>query len=283
MKPSFLNELSASFTMFVDHEICYKGEAFSNITSGVLYPSTDTYFNNSTIYQSSYRQWIVDESIADVGAIIPNKIKNGSLDIQKNDNGLEIDYGMGRVFLENTFPKNNQSMTATFSRKEFNIFLTSKDETELLMAEPTSYNQFPSGVPNGAEPYPLIYIKNFYGENKPFAFGGMDESNFEFRCTVLADSAFKLDSVNSILQDSARKSFPLIPSSGIPFNIYGDLKDDVASYNYFDICNQFNKNLIYIDLVRVSKFDEKVNKIIKDGLWGGFIDFKLKALRYPRL
>jgi hypothetical protein len=283
MKPSFLNELSASFAMFVDHEICYKGEAFSNVVSGNLYPAADTYFNNNTIYQSSYRQWIVDESIASVGAVIPKKIQNGSSDIQKNENGLKIDYGMGRVFLNDTFPKDNQHMTASFSRKEFNIFLTSKDETQLLMSEPAAYNQFQSGVPNGAEPYPLIYVKNFYGENKPFAFGGMDESNFEFRCTVLADSAFKLDSVNSVLQDSARKNFPLIPSSGIPFNIYGDLKTGIASYNYFDICNQFGDNQIFIDSVRASKFDEKVNKVIKDGLWGGFIDFKLKALRYPRL
>ena len=283
MKPSFLNELSASFTMFVDHEICYKGEAFSNVISGALHPSVDSYYNNSTIYQSSYRQWIVDESIGSLGAIIPTGIKNGSTDVQRGNNGLKIDYGMGRVFLDDSFPKTNSSMTASFSRKEFNIFLTSKDETELLLTEPTSYAQFPDGVPKGAEPYPLIYVKSFYGENRPFAFGGMDESNFEFRCTILTDSAFKLDSASSILQDTARKTFPLIPSSGIPFNIYGDLKTGVSSYNYFNICDQFNNNQVYIDSVKVSKFDEKINKVIKEGLWGGFVDFKLKALRYPRL
>jgi hypothetical protein len=52
MKPSFINELSASFLMFVDHEICYNSQGFLNVTSGKLYPSTDPYFGNSTIYQS---------------------------------------------------------------------------------------------------------------------------------------------------------------------------------------------------------------------------------------
>jgi len=284
MKPSFANELSASFMLFLDHEICYKAEGFVNIVSGNLYPSQDPAFNSYTIYQSDYRQWVADSSISELGGIVVNSISNNGVILNKSDNGLKIDYGMGRVFLEDSFPKNLTSLTASFSRKEFNLFLTAKDETQLLLNDPNYYREFTSGLAKNVEPYPLIYVKNFYSENSPFAFGGMDESEYEFRCMVLSDNAFKLDVANSTLQDSARKSFPVFQSNELPFNIFGDFKSGISEYNYFDYCEQFGgKGLAYIESVKVSKFDEKLNKIIKDGVWGGFIDFKIKCVRYPRL
>lgn len=283
MKPSFINELSASFLMFVDHQVCYNAEGFSNVVSGKLYPSTDTYFGNSTIYQSEYRQWVSDVSISGVNGTVANSINYGATVIDKLQSGLKIDYGMGRVFLDDSFPKNLTNLTASFSRKEFNVFLTSKDEMQLVMGDPISYTQAATGMSKSTEPYPLVYIKNFYSENNPFAFGGMDESQYEFRCTVLSDNAFKLDSINSTLQDCARKDFSVIPSSGIPFNVFGDFKNIAAPYNYFDLCSQFSNRSAYIDSVKISKFDEKMNKVIKDGVWGGFVDFKVKTLRHPRI
>ena len=284
MKPSFINELSASFLMFIDHEICYNAQGFLNITSGSLYPSVDSSFQNYTIYQSEYRQWVADSSISDLGGSVTNSINYGSNIINKLDNGLRIDYGMGRVFLDNTFPKNLINLNASFSRKEFNVFLTSKDEMQLVMSEPINYyTQLSSGMDKSIEPYPLIYIKNFYSENYPFAFGGMDECEYEFRCTVLSDNAFKLDSINSTLQDCARKNFSVVPASGIPFNVFGDFKSGISSYNYFDLCSEFSDRLAYIESVKISKFDEKINKVIKDGVWGGFVDFRIKSLRHPRI
>lgn len=281
MKPLFINELSSSFMLFLDHEICSKGEAYTNIVSGQLYSSSDPFFNTKKVYQSSYRQWIVDESI--VGVNVPTGVFVGASFIPKGVSGLNIDYGMGRAFFDSGVAGNIGNMTANFSAKEFNLFLTAKDESQLFLDDPISSTQVTGALPVSMEPFPLIYVKNYYGENNPFAFGGMDESNYEFRCTVLADNAFKLDALNSILQDSARKSFSLIPSSGIPFNIFGDLKSGISSYNFHELSNKYKNNLIYIETVRVSKFDERVNKLIKEGVWGGFVDFKLKAVRYPRI
>lgn len=283
MKFSFANELSASFMMFLDHEICSKAEGFVNVISGSLYPSSDPAFDNYTIYQSDYRQWVPDSSVADLGALIPTSVSNGSTLINKGDDGLKIDYGMGRVFFDGSFSKNLTTLTASFSRKEFNVFLTAKDETQLLMSDPAYYGASTGGLSKSSEPYPLIYVKNFYSENLPFAFGGMDESEYEFRCLILADNAFKLDVVNSTLQDAARKSFSIFETSSLPFNIFGDFKSGISSYNYFEYCNSYGSKLAYIESVKVSKFDEKLNKIIKDGVWGGFVDFKIKTQRYPRL
>jgi hypothetical protein len=280
MKPLFVNDLSSSFMLFLDHEICSKGDAFVNTTSGKLYPSSDGYFTNKKIYQSSYRQWISDSSIP--SALIPSGIYVGSNFIPKGTSGLQIDYGMGRVFFDSGMSPSLNNITSDFSYKEFNLFLTAKDEAQLFLDDPVSSYAITGAISPILEPFPLIYVKNYYGINNPFAFGGMDESVYEFRCTVLADNPFKLDSLNSILQDSARKSFPFINSSGLPFNIYGDFKSGISEYKYTDYYAS-NPELIYIESVRVSKFDERVNKLIKEGVWGGFIDFKLIALRHPRI
>lgn len=281
MKASFVNELSASFMLFLDHEICSRGDAFINIQSGVLYPSSDSYFNNYTIYQSKYRQWVADSSIHNA-TICSGAFISGDFYF-KGSSGMKTDYGMGRLIFDNTVPSGIADIKADFATKEFNLFLTAKDETQLFLNDPVSSNSIVGALPNSLEPYPLVYVKNFFGENEPFAFGGLDESSHEFRCTIFSDTAFKLDSLNSILQDSARKSFSLIPSSGIPFNVFGDFKQGVSEYNYINLSNQYSNNLVYIESVRISKFDERVNKLIKEGVWGGFADFKLKTVRMPRL
>jgi hypothetical protein len=281
MKASFTNELASSFLLFLDHEVCYEGEAFYNVVSGSLLQSEDSRFYSLPIYQSQYRQWVVDDSLSALGATIPNEVEVNGVPFPKGVNGLNIDYGMGRVFFEDTFPKNAE-VKASFSAKEFNIYMTSKDESQLILSDQLGLSDYPSGLPPEAEPYPLIYVRNFYGENYPFAFGGLEESEYEFRCSALADSSFKLDSLNCIMQDSARKYFPVLKSSDIPFNVFGDLKSGVSSYNYETICSDPDFGLAYIEKVSVSKFDEKINKSIKDGIWGSFADFKVKALRFPR-
>ena len=283
MKPLFINELTASFMLFIDHEVCYNASAFFNLVDEKLFPSVDPNFAGKTIYQSRYRQWIADQAMVSIGATIPTQVKDGSSIVTKSSNDLKFDYNMGRIFLEDAYNKNSNDITATFSVKEFNVFLTSKDETQLFLGDPDDYPYTNKGIEPYIESYPLIYVKYTNSENNPFAFGGMDESTFDFRCCLMAEHMFKFDSLSTVLQDCARKSFPLIPSASIPFDVFGDIKPSCAPYNYHAMCDLFPNNMVYIESVKVSKFTEKFNKLIRDGMWGGFVDFKLKALRYPRL
>jgi hypothetical protein len=277
MKPSFANELSASFVLFLDHELCKRAEAFQNIYSGQLFPSSDSSFPNNTVYQSNFKQWVVDSSIVSLGALEASGIFNSGNFIAKGQNGLNIDYGNGRVFLSGSFPKNSNAVFANFAAKEFNIYLTSKDESEIFLDSSSE-----GGLKNRAEKYPLIYVKNFYGTNSPFAFGGTDESSYEYRCTILSDSSFKLDSALSVLQDCSKKSFRKFSSSEIPFNIFGDFKSGISGFNYENFCDFSDENVVFVDSVKISKFDERVNKLIKEDVWGGFADFSLKSIRNPR-
>jgi hypothetical protein len=279
MKSLFLNELSSSFMLFLDREICYQASAFFNVLDEPLSDSLDNSFAGKTIYQSKYKQWLADEDFISLGAIIPKEIKNGSIIITQPSHGLKFDFNMGRLFLDNTYPTSFDSITASFSVKEFNIFLTTKDETELFLGDSSFINTELKPV---SQPYPLIYLKHIFGENNPFAFGGMDDCIFDFRCSIMANSAFKLDSICSVLQDCGRKSFPIIPVESIPFDIFGDIKLECSPFKYSRFYELFGNNLCYIESAKVSKFSEKINKQIKDGLWGASVDFKLSAIRHPR-
>jgi hypothetical protein len=277
MKPSYLNELTSSFSLWLDHVVLSEGEAFSN-ESGKLFYSFDPNFKNHKIYGSEYRQWVSDRDIQ--GANIPSGIFSGSVFIPKAPGDVRIDYGMGRVIMKAATPANLEVFSCAYAAKEFNIYTTSKSETEILF-EGAELKKQKRGAKTDAleskeEPYPAIFVKFMGGQNNPFAFGGIDEADWSVRCTVVAADPFSLDSVCSILVDRSHSYFAFIPSSGIPFNVYGDMKQvGEVGYSYSNLCASAGTDLIYIDEVTVSKFSERANKAIKDDIWGAFIDFRL--------
>jgi hypothetical protein len=285
MKLQYLHELSASFALFVDHEILEVGEAFTNVTSGALYPTGDSFFANYPIYQSPSRQWVSDSSIG--GANIPSGIVSNGTFIPRGVSGVQLGYNMGRAFLATGQATGLSTIKCSYAKKDFNVMLTSLSESELLF-ESANYDDTSVGnLPNGAlqkkdNQVPVIYVRCGNTDSEPFALGGEEDSQTSFTCIILADSAFKLDGAVSILQDSARKVFPLIPSSGIPFNQFGDLKSGISSYDYPNLCQIYKNNLVFIEKVRTSKLDERVNKLIGNNIWGALVDFSLSDVRLPR-
>lgn len=282
MKPGYLNELSASFYFWLDNRILKEGESFVN-HSGSLEGTFDPFFSSYSVYGSRHRQWVSDIDVA--GAIIPSGIySNGVTFLPKAPGQLMVDYSMGRVILDPAFASGLEPLSANFSYKEFNLYPTSKDDVELLFEEPEnapSRRGEESGVLSYSDhPYPAIFVKFERGQDSPFAFGGIDEADWRVRCTILADSAYKLDACLSIFSECAHKSFKYIESKNLPFNVFGDVKSPNFMYSYMQMCeSQSGQNWIYINSVEVSKFPEKVNRLIKDDVWGAFADFNLKGLK----
>lgn len=281
MKPGYLNELSASFYLFLDNWLLREGEAFFN-HSGELEYSFDPNFKNFKVYGSEYRQWVADTDIS--GAIIPSGIISGSTFIEKSPSDVRIDYGMGRAILKNSYPSNSNVFSAAFSAKEFNIYPTTKDEIDLLFERADVKGEKIKSTNRALnykdQPYPAIFIKFNGGSNKPLAFGGIDEADWDVRCTIVSDSAYKLDAILSTISDAANKSFKFISSENLPFNPYGDIKAPNFLYSYSSTCaSQSGGNWIYVKSVDISKFSEKVNKSIKDNVWGAFADFRLLGLK----
>jgi hypothetical protein len=285
MKASYINNLTSSFYLWLDHEILNRGEAYITY-SGKLYETEDPNFQlSSSVYGSPFKQWVYDSSITN--AYIPSGITSGTQFIQRSQNGLNLDFNNGRIIFSGKQIPNNENFTAKYSFKEFNLYYTDEREDRLMFEKAYSLTPQTTRITGALGylevPYPCIFIKLKTNENEPFAFGGLDSSNFWIRCIILAKDSFSLDSVISILADSAKKVFPVFNSEDIPFNYFGDFKNG-TSYNYVDMCkSQTQDKLVFIDKVSVTKFSESENLYINKKTIAATVDFELKSIRQPRI
>jgi hypothetical protein len=114
-------------------------------------------------------------------------------------------------------------------------------------------------------------------KNKPFAFGGMNETLTKARATIIANNSYELDTVLSVFADSYNENIPLVEFEDHPFNEYNGLKSGYYSYNNF---KNKNKNDIFVKDVFTSKLSDKLKQNLLKDLYIGFIDFDLSVFRY---
>jgi hypothetical protein len=279
MKAQLDNILMSSMIMWLDNKLLTKGEAYKNFSSN-FYPITNIY-NGFYSYGLPFKQIVNDSSISGAN-LLSGVYVNGSFVSVGQGNLTGISPQNGQVYFNA-----NQSaniLSGNYAVKDFNIYLTSKAEEELLFE--SQYQTRPktsqeiTGLAIESITYPCIFLKNNGGNNQPFAFGGQDETLMEVRAIVLADNIFNLDAVCSILKDTARDYVPLINNS--PFNTFGSLSS--GYYNYNSLISNINVGVdgFYISEVTVSKIFANLN-IKNSQVYPAFVDFTLSNIRYPRV
>jgi hypothetical protein len=279
MKAQLDNILMSSMIMWLDNKLLTKGEAYKNFSSN-FYPITNIY-NGFYSYGLPFKQIVNDSSISGAN-LLSGVYVNGSFVSVGQGNLTGISPQNGQVYFNA-----NQSaniLSGNYAVKDFNIYLTSKAEEELLFE--SQYQTRPktsqeiTGLAIEAITYPCIFLKNNGGNNQPFAFGGQDETLMEVRAIVLADNIFNLDAVCSILKDTARDYVPLINNS--PFNTFGSLSS--GYYNYNGLISNIDVGVdgFYISEVTVSKIFANLN-IKNSQVYPAFVDFTLSNIRYPRV
>ena len=269
---------TSSFMLWIDNWLTRVGSGFVNY-SGDLYSTTDPRFRNKSICGSPFRQWVADSSVE--GASIPSGVFSGATFVPRGTNGLAVDFLRGRVISDAPL----ENVSCSYALKELNIYYTDVAEEELLFERKfdlvNTTDKTPAALAYNSLPFPCVFVKNVNMENVPHALGGMDDTVMNIRCIVLANSVALLDNSISLLNDSARCYFPLIEDIDLPFNAFGDFKS--GSYNYLSLAAANPGRLACITKVRVSKFDERVNKMINDKSAGAFVDFSISYYRYPRV
>jgi hypothetical protein len=282
MKPQQDNILMSNMLLWIDHEILSKGEAFTNY-SGNFYP-VDSLVNGFYTYGVPFKQLVVDASINGAN-IISGVYLNNIYTTPGNSNFSGINPNIGYSFFSSD--KSSVTISGNYAVKDFNIYLTSLAEEQLIFETKFEVNplvdQNPTGLATSALTYPAIFLKSNGGQNKPFALGGQDETIVQIRAIIMADNLFSLDAVCSILRDTARKHLPLISQSNMPFDNYGIIRNN--NYNYNNLIATISyPNLIYIKSVNVSKVVpfRYEYKNINPEIFTAFVDFELSDIRYPR-
>lgn len=280
MKPQLDNQLLSSYILFLDNFICSEGEAISNVGSR-FYKSNSVFkgpSGNFVTYALPYTQLVVDSSISGSNVMTGVYVNNNL--ISKNISGLhEIDHQNGRLYFSGDVGTN---VSGNFSIKDFNIYITSKTEDTMLFESKfqnknkTPIN--PTGLATNEVVYPAIYVKMGQSVNDPYAFGGMDETKFRLRGVILADTEFKLNSVQSLIRDTARRYVPKIESYEMPFNTMGGL---VSGFNYTGLAATKDVSTSFF-IKNVSTNQFLGNLELPVPIYLGFFDTEICQYRYPR-
>jgi hypothetical protein len=285
MLPQFDNIIMTSILLWLDNKIMTKGEAYANYQS-TFYPLPNMYYGYYT-YGAPFKQMVIDSSITGAN-IISGVYVSGVFTIPGQGTLSGIDAANGQLYFTSPISNPTTALSGNYAVKDFNIYLTSKTEESLLFEtqyqiNPKTY-QNPTGLPIGAETYPVIYLKYQGGKNKPLAFGGFDQTISFVRAVILADSVFNLDAVTSIMRDTSRQLIPLIYPNEMPFNSLGSVTG--SSFNYINLTKNkvVDSEYVYINEVNVTKTDTKLlnaTNSLNRNVYSAFVDFELGKNRYP--
>ncbi len=286
MKTQYENRVMSSFLLWFDHTLLDKGEAFTNHNSK-YYPVTGS-FAGYTTFGAPFKQFVTDSSITDAtiasGAYVSGTspsdfIATGAYPL------ADINYDQGHLYLSGSIA-DGATVSGSYAIKDFNVYLTSKAEQELLFEDAIklrpSTAQVETGLAPSAATYPAIFIKNNGGDNQPWSFGGQDVTTTNVRAIILADSQFNLDAVCSIFKDQVKNIVKILPDDKYPFNALGGLKSGV--YNYTGLVSEISDE-VYLNNIEVSRFSlgymENLNNTNPD-VFKAIIDFELEGYRSPR-
>jgi hypothetical protein len=286
MKTQFNNIAMTSMLFWFDNKLLTKGEAFTNHAS-YFWPIDTRYYGYYT-YGAPFKQMVIDESISGANIISGVYINNTFKEIGQNYLS-GINSTQGQLYFSQSIAGAPTSISGNYAVKDFNIYLTSETEEDLLFEtqfqlKPQTY-QNPTGLASNSETYPVIYLKYQGGDNEPLAFGGLDKTNVSVRAIVLSDNIFKLDAVISIFRDTARTLVPLIYENEMPFNMFGSCGCHGFNYLQLTANKQADYDYLYIDNVYVSKTNSRLSNSynkLNPNLFTAFIDFELSQNRYPR-
>jgi len=279
MKEQFQHKLTTSFFLWFDNFLLTKGEAYTNRTGEFFYyddPRLDTAYK---AYGSPFKQWVTDSAVT--GATMPTGVYIGG-SFSGRDDGVVLDFENGRALVSGS--NTGLSLTGQFSVKDFNVYMTNDTEEDLVVENKYTVNsRLPSGPYTYIDPYddvvPAIFISSSDADNKPFAFGGMQDTKVAMKAVILAENTYQLDGVLSIFMDSVNECLNPIAMTGYPITELGDLKDD--SYNYTSVKDGYSGDIkFYINEARTSKLTDRDRKSLAHDMYVGFIDFDVQQYRY---
>jgi len=279
----YTHKVMTSFCMWFDHTLLQKGQAFSNQTTPLYYRADDRTEGVFTTYSSPFKQWVSDSSVDN--AVVASGITTSAGFIPRGVSGLMLDFENGRALLNPNIPE-TETITASYSVKDFNIYMTEDNEQKLIFEKLFNLNSRygniePSGVPPYEYVLPACFIMQNTSNNTPYAFGGEQDSQSKIRVIIMTDLGYHLDGCISIFRDLTESNIALFSSQDSPINEYGDLKS--GSYNYLDLVNRNqDERMLFITKVTSSKIVNVSERRNFPNIKFGILDFYLSEPRVPK-
>jgi hypothetical protein len=282
IQPQFLNLANSSFLLFLEHYILEKGSGFSTGVSSQYYPIGRT-FNNYYAYSSPYQPQIFDSSIT---VPMTGIYVNGTFYQRGQGSFQDIDYKRNIAY----FTAPVSSVSGYFPINDINILPLEVPEEVLLFEKKFSLrkpNSYLSGIQGDSYTYPCIYVKEVGSNNRPFAFGGEQESDVNIGLIILAESSYQLGAIKGILCDMQEEIFPFFTADKFPLNVFGGFKETGSNFNYNTLKTGYLavNSGCYIKNVTVNSFDRFQNadfSKLNPDVYYAIADVTFCKTRYPR-
>lgn len=249
MKVTFDLNLLTSFLLCIDHELQYKGEAYTNY-SGSFYP-VQTKIAGKYAYAAPFRQLVNDTSISGAN-VLSGVYLNGNF-VTIGQSGLSmINHDLGTVYFNSGLPVNT-SVSGRYAIKDFSIQYTDQLEYKLLFETKyvtnSLFNQTLSGLASDVKTCPAIFLKPRITENKGFSFGGLDDNNFKIRAILIADKEFQRISACNILKNMNLRTFNVTAST--PFDYLGNYTGLNYNYNNLNFMSGYEPLITEVKIIDV--------------------------------
>lgn len=267
------NDIINSFVLWADHILCEKGRAFTN-WSGYFYNGRNSKMPSVlSTYNAPFREFVYDQSVS--GAVIPSGVYVNNVFIARGTSGVKIDYVNGRVWFSGAANTNLSNVSGNYAVKEYNVYLTSKSEEQLIYetayAFKPPYLQQSTGLSINQLVAPCIFVINPDSQNKAENLGGETyQKCINMRAVVLAASDEDLYNVGGFFEDRAFSNYAILDST--PLDYYGDFKTGGYSYT----TQVAGRPLAYIQNVYFTKFDPDAENSLSNQLKVGFLEFEIE-------
>jgi hypothetical protein len=171
--------------------------------------------------------------------------------------------------------------------KNFNTYVSNQNEESLIMEGKYKLNARYTRELTNIAPYdevtPAVFLSTTTSTNRPFAFGGEDNTVSNITAVAFAENTYQLDGILSIFADASKEVFNGIPYTGSPLDEYGNIKSTYPTgYDYENVANNNSTDIFFVQNTTVSKISDKMDKFIPAPLYVGFIDFEINKYRCPR-
>jgi hypothetical protein len=272
MIPQYDNELFSSFILWIDHKILSNGQAYTNLNDQNLIRTNNKPVNtNLNYYGSPQTQWVCDSSIT--GANIPTGVTADNVFIPRGSGGAVLDFRFGGAFLQT----NNSNVTASFAKKDFNVYASNEHQSQLLIERQFNgeniFFDLDASKPNSFIG-PCILVNMCETANSPFALGGTKKTNLKISVVAVSDNYDKIVSLNSIFRDLNESCFSLLSFADVPYTRFGDLKS--PPYNYLETSNKGFQDQCFVDKIKVGNARKISDKF---SYYASYTDFLLYDIR----
>ena len=276
MKVNYQNTLTSSFLLFLDNQILKKGEAYTNVSS-LFYPVTGVYDGYYT-YAAPYKQIVSDSSIAGISQL-SGVYLNGNFVVPGQSGLVAINHYDGQAIFN--VNRNSATISGNYAIKDFNVYLTDKTEEVILFTtkiEPKSRKGIPArGLEVNEITYPAVFLKMDSSKNEPFAFGGVDMTNTNFRTVIMSNSMFSLDAVCGILRDTSHNFFRLVDNNSLKLNAMSAYTG--TSFNYAAIASGDPTYISDVGVSRIGPISSADFVNLNPQVFSAIVDFEVQSVR----